>query len=221
MLESTCSMKQTEALRRRNFLRDRRIAGASIGAASTCGDRSCAGHHFLFAPRFVVADHFVQDRQQFSHAGHQSHFLDLAAREQSGVELFDDRVESSCHQRGHRQDLSDMTAASETSSLSFATSIPITRVASFELVILSHPGECELVGCDRPLKRRFGFKKQWPYDHAHPRCRSTEGGNRSVWPPDPGCRPKSDSPSRFDLRFRVINRNALASGSNRGLTLGC
>ena len=51
-----------------------------------------------------------------------------------------------------------MTAASETSSLSFATSIPITRVASFERVILSHHGEYELVGCHRALKRRFGFK---------------------------------------------------------------
>ena len=69
-----------------------------------------------------------------------------------------------------------MTAASKTSSLSFATSIPITRVASFELVILSHPGEYELVGCHRPLKRRFGFKKQWPYDHAHLRLSKHQGG---------------------------------------------
>ena len=100
-----------------NFLRDSRIAGASIDASSTCGGRSCAGHHFFCAPGFVVANHAVQDGQQFSHAGYQRHFLFLTASDQSSVERFDDWVVSGRDQRCHVQHAANMTAASGDGSL--------------------------------------------------------------------------------------------------------
>ena len=110
------STKQTGALRGRNFLRDSRVAGASIEASSTCGDRSCAGHHFFFTPRFFIANHAVQNCQQLSHTSNQGNLLFFARRNQSRVELFDDRVEASGRQRGHVKHSPDMTAASENAS---------------------------------------------------------------------------------------------------------
>ena len=70
-----------------------------------------------FRPKLIGLDERVEDRDQLSHGGGQSHFLGFPFLQQTLVKGFDSGVESCGHERGHVQHATDIRSAAKRAAL--------------------------------------------------------------------------------------------------------
>ena len=63
------------------------------------------------SPDFVIADHYIDDSQQLSHAGDNGHFLKFVSRDELLIEEFDNGIAANGSQGGHVELGADLSSA--------------------------------------------------------------------------------------------------------------